>query len=191
MHYAAAFRALAAVVMLALAPPPATGESPSHALPGTFVAPELELVEQGLYCREEIGGKVPAPQTELGYIHTALGKSGPVAITRTVPAAIGFAFGVRLRARPGSERIFARFSVEHPGIRPGERVLESWDTSFVPEEPSLNRFLFEYETELRPGLWVMEARHGDQLLYRQEFDVVPPAEAPALLAACSGPQIAS
>ena len=149
--------------------------------------PELVLESHGVYCAPEgPTQKVPAPGTVLGYIQTSDAGTNASVVTTRVPAALGIAFGVSLRARPDQGEFNAQFRVSHPTAIPGKRITESWTTVFSPAAPSLNRFRFEFDDELNIGLWLMEVYHGETLLFRQGFEVVPSAAAADIMAQCSG-----
>ncbi len=150
-------------------------------------ASELILESYGVYCgMEGPSSKVAAPGTVLGYIQVTDADAQATVVTTRVPAAMGIAFGVALRVAPDQSGFSAEFRVTHPTATPGARITERWISRFSPNEPTLNRFRFEFAEELNIGLWVMEVYHEEALLFRQAFEVVPQDAAADILAQCAG-----
>jgi len=147
----------------------------------------LVLDSYGVYCAPEgPAEKLPAPGTVLGYVHVTTADTNATVVTTRVPATLGIAFGVALRAAPGQPEFQAEFRVSHPTQTPGQRITERWSTRFSPVGPGLNRFRFEFPDELNTGVWVMEVHHQGRVLFRQRFDVVAPAAAADILSHCAG-----
>lgn len=152
---------------------------------GAFQA--LILESYGVYC--DVEGptrKVAAPGTVLGYVQITEADTQASVVTTRVPAVLGVAFGVSLRVAGDQPGFSGEFRVTHPTQTPGQRITERWFSGFSPDEPSLNRFRFEFAEELAIGLWVMEVYREEALLFRKVFEVVPKAAAGDILAQCAG-----
>ena len=144
-----------------------------------------------MYCPYETGERIPAPDTQLGYIHRITEEPEMVLKGRTVPAALGIAFGIRLRTAPGSAVQGASVVVTRPAAKGMSSVTDRWPGSFGPDFRS-NRFKFEFEDEIVLGTWSFEIRSAqDTVLFRQEFDVVPAYLVPNVLETCFGSQMVS
>ena len=147
----------------------------------------LQLDSYGVYCKAEgPSTRLPAPGTVLGYVHITRTDTEATVVTTRVPATLGIAFGVALRAPADQPDFNAEFRITHPTATPGERITERWVSHFSPQGPVLNQFRFEFPEELNTGLWVMEVYHADARIFRQAFEVVAPEAAGDILAQCSG-----
>jgi Domain of unknown function (DUF3859) len=144
-------------------------------------APNVALLEVGVFCALQSMNQRPAPGTVSGWIHVPDRE-----ITfhwpdrQVVPASLGLAFGVKARLDPGAVAPFSEMRV----YRPGSVQPETWDSSFSDLEPSVAFFRFDHEAELILGLWRFEAWHGPKQLYAVEFEVVPAATVPEIVHAC-------
>ncbi len=150
------------------APPPVSG-------------PQVASLEYGVFCALQAMDKRPAPGTEAGWVHVP---DGPIDFhwpdRQVVPAALGLAFGVKARMRPG---VYVG-SGEVRVWRPGNDQPEIWDSSFTDMEGALNFFRFDHDRELLPGIWIFEAWDGNSRLFSVAFEVVPTAALPEIAQAC-------
>ena len=168
------FLTLLALLALIASPTFAGPPEPVH-------APEIAVLEVGVFCALQAMDQMPAPGTESGWIHV------PTSEIRfhwpdrqVVPAAIGLAFGVKATGAPGyvSSDAVARMT------RPGRAEPEVWDTGISDAGASIAFFRFDTPDELVPGLWSFEVWDGETRLYHAEFEVVPAAAMPEIVQAC-------
>ena len=143
-----------------------------------WTAPGIELADFGIYCALQSAGTQAAPDTTLGYIHTLTGVPAIVFHQQEVPARLGVHFGVIVR----TDR-------DIPGVRnetwlPGASRPEVWVSDLIAGQDHARGFQFDFDRELLPGRWTMEAYDGDTLLYRVEWDVVPPETLPGVGSDC-------
>lgn len=166
-------RALAAALILA---------TPASAKPASPVtSPAMGAVTFGIFCALQPMDRVPAPGTLSGWMHVP---DGPLAFhwpdQNRVPATLGIAFGVQARSATGT--IVDRAEVRV--YRPGRTTPETWGATYTDTAPTISFFRFDTEAELIPGLWAFEAWQGGTRLYRVEFDIIPPDQAPGITQAC-------
>ncbi|MEZ5798943.1 MAG: DUF3859 domain-containing protein [Paracoccaceae bacterium] len=143
------------------------------------VAPQIELVDFGVYCQMDTVEREPAPETSLGYINVLSGTPEFQFRQLQVPALLGVSFGVQIRP-----------DIDYPQARmmtwkPGQTTPEVWYTDLHAGALKTRGFTFEFEDEVQPGLWTMEAWAVDDLLYRVEFEVLPPSELPGIGSDCN------
>lgn len=165
------FRLTLAAVM-ALAPPLWAEPAPP------FTAPGISIVDLGVYCREDTTGKEDAPGTSLGYIQRLSGTPAIAFRQQEVPARIGVHFGVIVRTDRDILGIRAETWL------PGATAPEVWFTDHYADTAQARGFVFDFEHELIPGPWVMEAYDGDTLLYRVEWEVRPGDQLPGVSSDC-------
>ncbi len=141
--------------------------------------PAITVVDLGIYCRPTLAGTEEAPSTSLGYIN--LFAEQPVIKHRQqrVPAALGVSFGVIILST--EDFIGARME----SWKPGASGPEVWYSDILANEERARGFTFDFDSELIPGLWRMEAWDGDRRLYSVEFEVVPPSALPGDLSDCN------
>lgn len=161
------------------------GARSTSATSGDFVTAPIEMEEAGIYCPSDHVGTEPAPETESGYILLMAGDQRVALHSRTVPAHLGISFGVRIRLAPGVDAGDYRMVVQHPPFGPMDITHESWDPN-LRDDWGVRSFQFEYEREMQIGLWSFEVQHGDKVLMRQTFNVVPMADAPEAVDLCFG-----
>lgn len=141
--------------------------------------PQVTIVDFGIYCRPGIVGQEAAPDTELGYIN--LFSENPVIRyhQQQVPAALGVSFGVILRSEIDVP------SARMQSFKPGQTEPDIWYADLWAGDETSRGFTFEFEEELVIGTWVQEAWDGDRLLYRIEFEVLPPSALPDEVSNCN------
>lgn len=152
---------------------------------GSFVSDPAILVDYGLFCPFDARGRSPAPETQLGEI-LLIDQDRKVDVTTTIiPAVLGLSFGVRLRLRPGAYYDEARIIVTHPPMGSGGLTQQIWPTAPTDAASTLDIFRFDFHHELLPGTWTLGLRVDDQVILQQEFEVVPPEQAPNLVEFCA------
>lgn len=148
----------------------------AEAAPPTYEDP-IVGIDYGIFCDGVDGERVPAPDTELGYIEIAPEQVEISLVRQKLPAEIGLAFGVI----PHVSRDVAVLIKVH---RPGRPTPESWESTLWKDNPGPSYFTFDYPHEQVPGLWALEAWEGDHRLYRVEYLITPPGSDPALTGLC-------
>lgn len=150
-----------------------------------FVTAPLALIDFGVFCPDDSDGvRVDAPGTELGYIHRST-EDPVVAIRSTrVPAALGFGFGMKLKALPGTRLFDADVVVTHPSGLTGKSVAERWTADFGDDFVTTDRFTFDFKHELAIGAWTFEVRKDGAVLFHQEFQVVAAQDVPDITNGC-------
>jgi len=162
-------------LLIALAAGPARSD-----LAPPVVDPMVESLKVGVFCALQAMDQRPAPGTLSGWIHVPKGEIDfHWPDRRVVPAAIGLAFGVKLKLVPG-----AAAEGEIRVYRPRAAVPEVWGSSFSDFGDQIAFFRFDRPDELVTGLWRFEAWDGETQLYAVEFDVVPAAALPKIVQAC-------
>jgi hypothetical protein len=141
-------------------------------------APGVTIVDLGVYCRPGTTTREDAPGTTLGYIQKLPDMPAMAFRQQVIPARIGVHFGVIV----ATDRDIAGLRAET--WLPGATKPEVWFTDHTADTPRARGFVFEYERELVPGLWVMEAYDGDTLIYRVEWQVVPGDQLPGVSSDC-------
>lgn len=177
----APFRPALLAALLAFAPAATTRAGPGAEPLAPLRLPEIAGLDFGVFCAWQQMDRAPAPGTETGWIHVPLDE---IDFTwqgqQIVPAVIGLGFGIKATGARG----FATAVGEVRVYRPGRALPETWASDITDFGPTLAFFRFDRSDELIPGRWVIEGWDRDRLLYRVEFDVVPPAALPGIASAC-------
>lgn len=157
--------------------------APALAEPPLTVDPQIRWLARGLFCPPDETGRREAPDTMAGWIHVPEGPIEMVAESAVAPAALGLGFGVwfRLRGLVPSE---LRFEVHHPPMGAQGVTMQSWTNLSNPMAGDAVLFQFDLPEELVTGPWEFRAFEGATELFRAGFTVVPPGEAPDLVALC-------
>lgn len=154
--------------------------------PNPFKSDRIDRLSYGVYCAEAPIDLEQAPDTAAGVVNIVPDLPEMRAATTLVPARIGIGFGVVVVAREGQGLDPVEVTITHPPY-PGSGVaVERWTTTLGDGAPSLIGFSFEVDSELVTGPWTFEAQGGGELLFRIDFEVVPPGLLPDLARACSG-----
>lgn len=143
-------------------------------------------IEVGLICHVEVTGTEPAPETVLGEINRIA--NDPVINwhgTR-VPAIRGMTFGIKSRAAHGLDILNVEILTHHPPFGPNNATVERWQTDILAGDLTTRAYTFDFPYEMVTGTWVFEALSNDSLLYRVEFEVVSPEQAPLESNICDG-----
>lgn len=151
----------------------------------TFIAPPVEVLEYGVICDyRPQGQEIEAPDTNAGRIRQG---GDPIVfdlLTDQVPGVLGVAFGISFQPSADLGDVAVRMVTHHPSFGTGFRTSESWPSTITGGSGSSRYFYFEFDYELAPGPWVMEVWLEDQLIVRQDFNVVSGEAAKEILRAC-------
>jgi len=144
----------------------------------------IASVEAGVICAPESVGTADAPGTVAGTTHIIADEPPFVAVTRRVPAVMGIGFGIKSLSSDENGLSDVTMKVTHPPMGGSGAQLQTFVTSIRGTNPSLTFYQFDYDYELLPGIWQMEASIGEEVLYRTTFEVLPPELVPELAEAC-------
>lgn len=139
----------------------------------------VDIVDFGIYCRPEITGTEPAPDTSLGYVNLLGGDTTIRLHQQEIPAILGISFGVIVL--PHQTIIGARMET----YRPDKADPDIWFADLYEGDQKIRGFTFDFEDEVLPGIWRMEAWDSDTRLYSIEFEVLPPSALPGISADCN------
>jgi len=169
-----------AAISLVLVPFAALAQAPLPDLTSGSIA----SLEAGVICAPEELGVVQAPGTIAGTTHVLLDDPPFVAVTRRVPAVLGLGFGIKSLSTDteGLQDVLMR--VTHPAMGTNQTTQQTFTTTIRGTDPSLTFYQFDYDYELVPGIWQLEASSRDEVLYRKTFEVVAPDQFPELAEVC-------
>lgn len=165
---------------LFLLPVTALAQSP---LPDT-IAPSIASLEAGVICAPDDLGVAQAPGTIAGTTHVITEEPPFVAVTRRVPAVLGIGFGIKSLSQDGDGLSGVVMKVTHPPMGGNGITAQTFTTTIRGTDPSLTFYQFDYDYELLPGIWQLEASLADEVLYRTTFEVVPADQVPELAEVC-------
>lgn len=166
---------------------------PLAALPDYF-HPTIASFEAGIYCAREPVRFSEAPGTVAGVTNIIDQVPDFIANGRFVPAEIGLGFGLIYKIKQsGSEQdvLNITMTTHHPPMGPNNVTTQEYITQRVGGEESFSLYAFDFEYELLPGPWLLEARNGETLLFRVGFSVVDPETHPELSEICELRNLAS
>jgi hypothetical protein len=156
---------------------------PASADPRVNAAPGVDI-EVGLFCPPETAGQREAPGTVFGWVHIP---AEPIEIRvpgeLTVPAVLGLGFGVRFHV---PKPMALTYRITHPPMAPDGTTVQSWTGHVDPGTVEGVYFQFDIEAELLPGPWTITALAREEPIFRAEFTVLPPADAPEHAGLCAG-----
>ncbi|SDY16930.1 DUF3859 domain-containing protein [Citreimonas salinaria] len=143
----------------------------------------------GVICQIETEGQRIAPDTESGVVNVVpQGRTFDV-LTNVVPAEPGISFGIRTGGTAPALWA-ARVEVTHPPMGVQGITQQGWD--YVPGDPSLNLFTFEYPYEAVKGEWTFRILAADgTVLAVQLFAVTDLSAAPAVAETCFAAEFTS
>lgn len=158
---------------------------------GNFVSPRIVLEEYGVFCPDDPTGRVPAPDTERGFIDLIDGDPRVDFHTDVVPGELGMGFGMRFRLADDRLGIPGRVVITHPpfGTPPVSR--ESYPITLGGPGSNMTQFDFDDRYEIVHGRWTMEIEVGGEILLRQNFTVVPEGTTPVSSRLCDAPALTS
>lgn len=147
-----------------------------------FASNDIANLQFGVFCALQPMNSVPAPDTAAGWVHSPIAGVNFHWKTQMVPAnkSIGFGVSAHARSRDISD---ATITVTHPKIK--GQTQDSWPTGFSSSTLTTDFYRFDFDYELKPGLWTIQAHKDGKVLYLVEFQVVSPAELPEIAAACT------
>lgn len=143
----------------------------------------ISAFEAGIICAPEVTGTNPAPDTVAGVTNIVDGPVEWVSRGRAVPSVLGMGFGAKAQAK-GGDIWPVTVVVTHPPMGEGGLTRQSYETIVQGDTLSITLYQFDFDYELLPGPWVIEAYDGDLLLYRANFTVVAPQMVPELATIC-------
>lgn len=153
-------------------------------IPPAKMSDQIASFEAGVICAPEAVGERLAPDTVAGVTHTIAGEPPFVSLSRRVPAVLGVGFGVKAMVTDIEGLNDVTMVILHPPMGPDGQARQSFQTRISGLDPSLTFYQFDYDYELLPGRWQMEAHHAGEVIYRVSFDILPPQDVPELAAAC-------
>ena len=158
----------------------ATAQAPQ---PDT-VSPLMASVETGVICAPDSMDVRDAPGTIAGTTHVIEDEPPFVAVTRRVPAVLGIGFGIKSLTKDIGGLGDVLMTVTHPPMGDAGTTEQTFLTNIRGTDPSLTFYQFDFDYELLPGIWQMEASFGGEILYRSTFEVLPPEQVPELAEIC-------
>lgn len=168
------------VFALCTLPVIATAQAP---LPDT-ISPWMASVEAGVICAPDSMEVREAPGTIAGTTHVISDEPPFVAVTRRVPAVLGIGFGVKSVTADANGLSDVLMTVTHPPMGSSGTTEQTFLTTIRGTDPSLTFYQFDYDYELLPGIWQLEASFGGEILSRTTFEVLPPEQVPELAEIC-------
>lgn len=148
-------------------------------------------LQAGIICAPKDMIEAPAPDTVSGTTHIL--NEDPVFVShqRRVPAVLGIAFGIKAQSANPTGLGDVTMTIHHPAMGNRAATSQRFQTTISGERPSLTFYQFDFDYELLLGIWQLEARTGDILLYRTTFEVVPPVSVPELAGICGYAELLS
>jgi hypothetical protein len=168
------------LALLVCAPLAAFAQSP---LPD-ITTPAMASVQAGVICAPDSLGVQDAPGTVAGTTHIIDEEPPFVAATRRVPAVLGIGFGIKSRTSDVNGMTGVQMTVTHPPMGDSGATAQTFATTIRGTDPSLTFYQFDFDYELLPGIWQMEASFAGKTLYRTTFEVVPANQVPELAEIC-------
>jgi hypothetical protein len=141
-------------------------------------------MEAGVICAPETTGVKEAPGTVAGTTHIIDAEPPFVATSRRVPAVLGIGFGIKSQALDEAGIDGVQMTVTHPPMGNGGQTVQTFSSTIRGTDPSLTFYQFDFDYELLPGIWQMEAASNGETLYRATFEVLPAEQVPELAEIC-------
>ncbi len=151
---------------------------------GDYRSPQVAEFKAGIFCAQKVIRTNPAPGTIAGVTNVIEGEPGFISVSRRVPAVLGVGFGVKVRVDDPFGYSDVWITVTHPPMGPDGVTEEFYVSSISGTETSMNLFQFDFDYELVPGPWSIEAMSAGRLIYRARFDVAVPSAVPELAIPC-------
>jgi len=148
------------------------------------MADAMISLETGVICAPPSVGTTPAPGTVAGTTHIIEDEPPFVSRNNRVPAVLGIGFGVKSMADAVEGIANVTMTITHPPMGPMRATSQSFQSSITGLDPSLTFYQFDFDYELLPGIWQIQAEKDGIILYRTTFEVLPPAKVPELAAIC-------
>jgi hypothetical protein len=152
---------------------------------GAFSTAPLTVTEVGIFCPYARNGSITAPDTVMGSVD--LIDDVPVDLpATTVPTKLELAFGARYRLIEGTPDQPGIIIFTHPPMGSSGITRQSWDATLSADSDGISTYRFDRPDEMVTGLWTMQIEIDGQRVLYQEFNIVPPAEAPTAIDLCFG-----
>lgn len=151
---------------------------------GDYRSLEVADFKAGIFCAQKVIAVNPAPGTIAGVTNVIEGEPGFISVSRRVPAVIGVGFGVKVRVDEPFGYDDVRITVTHPPMGPDGIATEQYTSAISGAILSMNLFQFDFDYELVPGIWSIEADWGGKPVYRAVFEVAAARDVPELAVAC-------
>ncbi len=151
----------------------------------------MATVEAGVICAPETTGVLEAPGTIAGTTHLIAEEPPFVAVTRRVPAVLGIGFGVKAKTKDIDGINDVMMTVTHPPMGAESTKVQTFETVIRGTDPSLTFYQFDFDYELLPGIWQLEASADGETLYRTTFEVLPPEQVAELAQICGFEELLS
>ena len=148
------------------------------------VSPAISFLKTGVICAPETVATAPAPDTIAGVTNVIEQDPPFVSTINRVPAVLGIGFGAKAQSSDILGISDVTIFVRHPAMGNEAVTLQSYETRISGLDPSITFYQFDFDYELLPGVWTIEARKGATLLYRSRFEVIPPQDIPELADVC-------
>ena len=100
-------------------------------------------------------------------------------------------FGIKSRTLDSDGLSGVEMTVTHPPMGDIGAISQTFTTTIRGTDPSLTFYQFDYDYELLPGIWQMEASFGGETLYRTTFEVLPANQVPELAEICGFTELLS
>lgn len=149
------------------------------------ISPLLASVEAGVICAPDSMETREAPGTLAGTTHVIAEEPPFVAQTRRVPAVLGIGFGIKSVTADINGLDGVLMTVTHPPMGDSGTTVQTFLTTVRGTDPSLTFYQFDFDYELLPGIWQLEASFGGEILSRTTFEVLPPEQVPELAEICN------
>ncbi|MEO9862470.1 MAG: DUF3859 domain-containing protein [Yoonia sp.] len=147
-------------------------------------APAIASMEVGVICAPDTLGVREAPGTIAGTTHVIEEEPAFVAATRRVPAVLGIGFGIKSQALDIDGINGVQMTVTHPPMGATGQTVQTFASTIRGTDPSLTFYQFDFDYELLPGFWQIEASYAGETLYRTTFEVLPAEQIPELADIC-------
>lgn len=163
----------------------------AFAQPKDKVSADILSLQSGVICAPPSEGEAAAPDTIAGTTHLISDVPPFVSTVNRVPAVLGIGFGVKSISVAPEGISNIDMVITHPPMGASGVTTQSYSTSIRGDAQSITFYQFDYEYELLPGIWTMQAKYGDVVLFTSVFVIVPPNELPQLASICGFEELLS
>ena len=168
------------VVMVALIPALLSAQTPQP----DKTASDVASFETGVICAPLTVGEAEAPGTVAGTTHIIEEEPPFVSLNNRVPAVLGIGFGAKTMVDDFAGIDDVTMTITHPPMGPGKATSQTYQSRISGIDPSLTFYQFDFDYELLPGIWQMQAEKDGRVIYRTTFEVLPPEQVPELATIC-------
>ena len=178
------------IALIAALSLPAVAAAQTGPQPDT-ISPVMHSVDAGVICAPTPTGEMDAPGTVAGTTHL-IGEEPPfVSAARRVPAVLGIGFGIKSQSVDTNGISDVVMMITHPPMGDAGAQSQTFTSSISGLDPSLTFYQFDFEYELLPGIWQIQASKDGKVLYRTTFEVLPPELVPELASVCGFEELLS